>query len=283
MALARQVEELVLLKCSLLPDEILDFITPHLSELEAWTEVIEAHSKGKMLSSQVSCPASFTVKLRGSPLWFEIQFLNEYPVQTQDFNIAIRGYNISKAEQKRWQDRAQDKRAQLIEAEFPAYELLSLHLLPLLREECDAQREAQVKESNTSTKDDILEPIFHALLTSHHLKSPQKRRSLQLWSSELHLNGFVKVGHPGVIYCSGVKSDVEEFVKRVRSMQWLALRVRFVEGVPDTHAAEMGRNPWKEVEKIGEAIEEMRKLGRERFFLDLGIGSRGTSKAEISL
>jgi len=119
------------------------------------------------------------------------------------------------------------------------------------------------------------EPIYHALFTSHHLKSTQKRRSMQQWSSELRLRGFAKVGHPGVMYCWGLKSNVEEFVSRVKDMQWLALRVRFVQELQDVDALPAGRNSWTEVEKIGEVVEEMKKLGRESYVLDLGIGSGG--------
>lgn len=152
---------------------------------------------------------------------------------------------------------------------FPVYEVLSAYLLPLLHENA---AESPVHNTPPSQAN---EPIFHALLTSHHLKSPQKRRSMQRWSSELHLHGFAKVGHPGVIYCWGAKSDVEEFVTKVKDMQWLALRVRFLEELLDgaSKSFERGSWGWNEVEKIGEIVEEMRKLGRERYVTDLGIGS----------
>ncbi|KAG1782277.1 hypothetical protein EV702DRAFT_961134 [Suillus placidus] len=70
-------------------------------------------------------------------------------------------------------------------------------------------------------------PDYHALLTSHHFMFPTKRRSLQRWSSELSISGFTKVGYPGVIYAQGSQESIKEFVANVKSMQWLALRVRF--------------------------------------------------------
>ena len=61
-------------------------------------------------------------------------------------------------------------------------------------------------------------------------------------------------------------------------MQWLALKVRFVEPLPTgakQSTKETRRGSWLEVEKVGEVVEEMRMLGRERYVLDLGIGSAG--------
>ncbi|KAG1738668.1 uncharacterized protein EDB91DRAFT_1054485, partial [Suillus paluster] len=43
----------------------------------------------------------------------------------------------------------------------------------------------------------------------------------------LSISGFAKVGYPGIIYTEGAQENVEEFVANVKSMQWLALRVRF--------------------------------------------------------
>jgi len=113
---------------------------------------------------------------------------------------------------------------------------------------------------------------YHALLTSHHLISPQKRRSLQQWSSDLCISGFAKIGYPGVIYAEGAQSNVEEFVANVKAMQWLALRVRFVEPIEELgiHANE---NHWVEFQKVGEVVQEMKRIHREEFILEMGIGS----------
>jgi hypothetical protein len=76
---------------------------------------------------------------------------------------------------------------------------------------------------------------------------------------------------------------VEEFVREVKGWQWLALRMRFLEEVPegvgryldDSEEDRKGerRSSWVEREKIGEVLEDMRVRGRERWFVDLGIGS----------
>jgi len=116
---------------------------------------------------------------------------------------------------------------------------------------------------------------WHALLTSHHLISPTKRRNLQQWSSQLCITGFAKVGYPGVIYGEGAQAHVEEFVDNIKAMQWLALRVRFVEEVPpEGKSGQLNR--WTEFEKVGEVVQEMKRVGRQNFVLEMGIGSAGS-------
>ena len=80
------------------------------------------------------------------------------------------------------------------------------------------------------------------------------------WADELALTGFAKLGYPGVIYCVGVGSSVEEFVRRVKSMQWLALRVRFVEAIKEDRGSDNSDGSsmrWLEFEKVGEVVEHM--------------------------
>ena len=103
---------------------------------------------------------------------------------------------------------------------FPLYELISTHLLPALQiwlEECTLSDPAQTPLSGggrdaptsastlpTTSSSNHVHPSsssWHALLVSHHLKSPHKRCALSSWARELALSGFAKVpGHPGVIH-----------------------------------------------------------------------------------
>ncbi|KAG2032969.1 hypothetical protein BDR03DRAFT_968589, partial [Suillus americanus] len=149
-----------------------------------------------------------------------------------------------------------------------------MHLLPKLHED------GHSIDTGLSESMDILEhqstnrlpetADYHALLTSHHLVSPTKRRSLQRWSSELSISGFAKVGYPGVIYAHGSQENVEEFVANVKSMQWLALKVRFVE---PTDLANEDHKGWSEFQKVGEVVEEMRRRGKDKYITEMGIGS----------
>jgi len=156
----------------------------------------------------------------------------------------------------------------------------------LLREESDNQQAIDIKQTENCVQlASVVQPseheTYHVLFTSHHLISPNKRRSLQQWTSSLALEGFAKVGYPGVIYAQGERQNIEEFVDNVKAMQWLALKVRFVEPLPrrlNEHSAnvrtQLGR--WKEFQKVGEVVEEMRRIGREEYVVEMGIGSAGT-------
>lgn len=46
------------------------------------------------------------------------------------------------------------------------------------------------------------------------------------WSTELKLWGLSKPGYPGVIVVEGVEEQVDEFVYRIKQLQWKALQVR---------------------------------------------------------
>lgn len=69
-------------------------------------------------------------------------------------------------------------------------------------------------------------------------------------------------------------------------MQWLALRVRFVEALAPNEQpnfaidVEQQRDSWVELEKVGEVVDQMRKYGRESYVLELGIGSAGSSSVK---
>jgi len=242
MTLTRQLEELQLLQCSLLPGELLTFL-----------DNVEK--------------ARFQVKLDNAHVWFEAELPRLYPSVWPV--ISVKG-DIARDEQARWQGTVKEKMQELHGSEYLLYELFSDHLLPLLHAEYDATV-ALTAEAHTSSSSVI--PIhYHALLTSHHLISPQKRRSLQQWSDDLCILGFAKVGYPGIIYAEGTQTNIEEFVSNVKAMQWLALRVRFVEAIEGA-AMRTDENHWVEFQKVGEVVEEMKRIGREEFILEMGIGS----------
>ena len=192
---------------------------------------------------------------------------------------------------------------------FVVQNLLTLYLIPLLHESAESARSQPTDpscktrtETSTEAKESTLVSTdtvrFHTLLTSHHLISPTKRRSLQKWAAELSITGFAKVGYPGVIYAEGSEYDIETFVKRIKAMQWKALRVRFEEplsaemrgaktrlrltgvetagnegndrGEPTNLETE--KRGWVEIEKVGEVLEIMRLSGRESFVTEMGLG-----------
>ncbi|KAI0368939.1 hypothetical protein BV20DRAFT_968758 [Pilatotrama ljubarskyi] len=290
-AARKALEEVHLLRCSLLPGELLQFT----EDAAIWEALLDAYStdpEGVDLPLVDSAPR-FEVKTEDNDVWFAVSLPQEYGKAGAMPHVAVKGSNLGRADQERWQAAVAEALEEVRGSEcvpthspcegidepirrYPIYELISSHLLPQVHAATkDARRAATPPAVGVSGQQTAQahSPRYHALFTSHHLKSPQKRRSLSQWSHELNLTGFAKVGYPGVIYCEGAREDVEDFVSRVKSMQWLALRLRFIEPVLQTSADP--RRQWTEIEKVGEVVEEMRRLGRESCVVEMGIGSAG--------
>ncbi|KIM38229.1 hypothetical protein M413DRAFT_447977 [Hebeloma cylindrosporum] len=277
----QQLEELHLIQCSLLPTECIVFL-----DSGSWTQAITKYAEDPYSTLLLpDSPASFLLRVEGSKIWFEITLA---PVGDNKFGISkpsvsVKGEDITRADQERWQKIVVEGFEDIADSEFPIYALVALHLLPKIHEEIDLLALADSKIGQMTSENTLHEQscIFHVLFTSHHLISPNKRRSLQQWSSSLSLSGFAKVGYPGVIYAQGERSRIEEFVDNVKAMQWLALKVRFVEPLDtDLHNKSVSEptgeaRKWKEFQKVGEVVEEMRKLGREEYVVEMGIGSAG--------
>ncbi|KAF5384802.1 hypothetical protein D9615_000942 [Tricholomella constricta] len=274
----KQLDELQLIRCSLLPDESLLI----LDDNETWTRLITAHSEedADALAEHrnLISPARVEIKVKSARVFFVIELPLRYAGSLAETTptFAVKGDQITRVEQHQWQRFIEEKLEEIAETEYPIYQLITLHLLPLVHEELEAWP-SQTPVDETDTKPASPSPRYHALLTSHHLISPNKRRSLQNWSTSLSLSGFAKVGYPGVIYAEGQKEEVEEFVGYVKAMQWLALRVRFVEELPEyeTSSSDHDRR-WMECQKVSEVVEEMRRLGREQLVVEMGIGSAGS-------
>ncbi|KAH8926027.1 hypothetical protein BT69DRAFT_1215854, partial [Atractiella rhizophila] len=113
------------------------------------------------------------------------------------------------------------------------------------------------------------------LFWSHHLLATSKRKSIVDWCDELGLWGVAKPGYPGVILVEG-KRDVlvDEFVNRIKRLQWKALQVRCEEHDRSTRLADevKARTPTErprsiEVETMGEMAELMKRAQLEDVFL----------------
>jgi len=60
----------------------------------------------------------------------------------------------------------------------------------------------------------------------HHIYSVEKRRNIIDWARELDLGGFCMPGKPGILICEGNQSNVEEYWRRLRSMNWYKIQIR---------------------------------------------------------
>ncbi|KAI0694453.1 hypothetical protein BC835DRAFT_1406453 [Cytidiella melzeri] len=277
----RTVEELYLLKCSLLSGESLTFEESTDGDAAIWSKCLDSYPEQlEAEGHDYPLPATpcFRIVLDGGRFWIDVQYPALHSTVVLPI-VTVKGDDITRSEQQRWQNIIEEQMAEVRGSEFPTYELIATYLLPRLHSDAGASR---LHSTDNHCRDVVFPSIvtappmryyYHALLTSHHLISPTKRKNMQQWSSQLRVSGFAKVGYPGCVYCEGEQEDVEEFVANVKAMQWLALRVRFVEALPE--GLEEGRRGWVELEKVGEVVEEMRRLGRECFVVEMGIGSAG--------
>ncbi|KAG1786428.1 uncharacterized protein HD556DRAFT_1049417 [Suillus plorans] len=281
MCLDSQLQELQLIQHSLLPGESFSFALPP-EDSRIWSSLLHSFNTSTATTlSSLPNPVpqvKFQVKTTDARIFFEVQFPERYPedsdVDTAQVPfISVNGEGISRDEHYRWRAFVQEKSAEVQGDDFPIYQLLCMHLLPKLHEDgysVDTAGTMDIIEQQCTNR--LPETAdYHALLTSHHLVSPTKRRSLQRWSSELSISGFAKVGYPGVIYAQGTQENIQEFVANVKSMQWLALRVRFVE--PIDLANDEHHQGWTEFQKVGEVVEEMKRRGRDKYITEMGIGS----------
>ncbi len=175
---------------------------------------------------------------------------------------------------------------------------MTTHFIPLLSEsqfgfspESPPASSSTTGSRKTPDADDQPEKCHHTLFISHHLIAPSKRKDLLALSKQLNLRGFCKIGYPGILYVCGGKDEVEDWTREVKTWQWLALRSKsgVEECAPlddgpredvrtrnDTEVQVKGKEKgeWKEVDKIGEALDWLRGYGREEILLNLGFGGK---------
>ncbi|XP_006453850.1 hypothetical protein AGABI2DRAFT_175617 [Agaricus bisporus var. bisporus H97] len=222
-------------------------------------------------------PANFRIAVDGVDILFEIDFQG-YNGDCASINncISISGQCMSRALQEDWRKIVIERVKGVAEAggDFPLYQLLSSHLLPLLHE-----AKSKNDTSNTTSAEEqriqvLPSTTYHVLFTSHHFISTTKRQNLSGWSSQLGISGFAKIGYPGLIYAEGSQDSIEEFADNIKAMQWLALKKRFIEPLESTTCdRDHQLSGWKEFEKVGEVVKEMRRLGRGEYVLEMGIGA----------
>ncbi|KAG1783412.1 hypothetical protein EV702DRAFT_1191837 [Suillus placidus] len=202
---------------SLLPGESFSFVLPP-EDSRIWTSLL--HSFNTATTALPSLPSpipqvKFQVKATDARISFEVQLPERHPedadVDTAQVPlISVNGDGVSRDEHRRWRAFVKERLADVQgnNSDYPIYQLLCIHLLPKLHEDghsintglSDSMEFLEQQSSNRPTD-------YRALLTSHHLVSPTKRRSLQRWSSELSISGFAKVGYTGIIYAQGSQEN----------------------------------------------------------------------------
>ncbi|WVQ73212.1 hypothetical protein IAR50_002778 [Cryptococcus sp. DSM 104548] len=255
-------------------------------------ELVEASllpSETLLRDSVFSDYTEFTITSSDSQLSLSVTVEASYP-EKGSVDVYIKGRNMGRDEAAGWIEWVQGKLEDWDESQdYPLYEAMTTHFLPLLAP-VGTTPSPPPSEAPALPSDTPMVP-HHALLVSHHLLAPSKRKDLHALSSSLSLIGFSKTGHPGIMYAIGELSDLEEWIREVKSWQWLALRVRLAPvPIPDEAGkvgqkgqesgarGGKGRGQWTEMEKVGEALDWLRKRGgeeRARVLTDIGIGAGG--------
>nr|XP_031864232.1 uncharacterized protein CI109_000144 [Kwoniella shandongensis]KAA5531304.1 hypothetical protein CI109_000144 [Kwoniella shandongensis] len=247
---------------SLLPAE---HLTP--SESGTWPRTIDISSDDNELSLHVVVQEGYAGR--------------------EDVTVEIKSAKMGRDEAAGWKDWVCGRMNDWDNDEdYPLYQLLTTHFLPLLAPSSAPSNSPSIPTPTEDPTTTLSSRPHHVLLISHHLLSSTKRKDLISLSSTLSLTGFSKPGHPGIMYAIGTLPDLEEWVREVKSWNWLALRVRAgpeavegetVGGKGQENGARggKGRGEWVELEKISEALEWLRNRGgkeRERLLIDVGVG-----------
>jgi hypothetical protein len=121
----RQLEELNLLKCSLISGESFSFISSDL-ETSPWQYLLDLYAE----TSEVSLPevqdsASFAIHIEHTPVWFEIELPLSYPSSEPGTDskpvlpiVLVRGEEISRSEHERWQAIVKDRLVGVSDSEY---------------------------------------------------------------------------------------------------------------------------------------------------------------------
>jgi hypothetical protein len=119
--LSRQLEELQLIKFSLLPGEVLVF----LEHCSVWDGLLEKYADdmeaGESKTVKEIPPVTFQVSLESWNVWFEIGFPRDYDgLGLRERNapsVAVKGEDITRKEQEEWAKVVREKLEEIGETE----------------------------------------------------------------------------------------------------------------------------------------------------------------------
>lgn len=60
----------------------------------------------------------------------------------------------------------------------------------------------------------------------HHILSVGKRQCIARWARMLRINGFAKVGYPGILIVEGPENGIQEYVRGLQRLRWKLMVVR---------------------------------------------------------
>lgn len=127
--LLKQLEELNVLKCSLLPGEVLSFVLPP-DELVQWESLVQLYSESPQavaLQNPYSA-CRFQIKVDHAPVRMEIELPRDYPNELAE--VYVRGDTIDRSKQEKLQQIITDaqKESRETDTEYRSSSFFSLYL-----------------------------------------------------------------------------------------------------------------------------------------------------------
>ncbi|KAK4701626.1 hypothetical protein P7C70_g4605, partial [Phenoliferia sp. Uapishka_3] len=176
----------------------------------------------------------FSLRLSDIQVWLHVQYTGFGP---GDFLASVSALAISRDDQVKLSHELMNRRESLREdEEYPVFTLYTdlrewLESHPFAVPSPPSQQPAPrdpVDVNNDST--DIC--LKEVLIWSHHLLATGKRKNIIQWAAELEIWGIAKPGYPGVIFLEGISDSVDEFVYRIKQLNWKALQIRYEQNQP---------------------------------------------------
>lgn len=119
LTLQRQLEELNLIKCSLMPGETLRFVSG-----SPWEDQLRVYSDTpELVSNEHLGSARFELRVDDAKLWFDVELPQSYPSEDGSVlpSVLVRGDEISRSEHERWQAIVKHLLAEVSDSEYVHY------------------------------------------------------------------------------------------------------------------------------------------------------------------
>jgi hypothetical protein len=110
MTLPYQLEDIHLLRCSLLPGELLTF----LDDIETWSNLLESYPDITEIPNFVS-NARFQIQLHSARVWFEVELPR---LLYGTMSVVHAKGNIDRDQQERWQATVEQKLEEIKDSEW---------------------------------------------------------------------------------------------------------------------------------------------------------------------
>lgn len=131
MALLERLEEIYLIRCSLLPDEIFSFLLDEQATRE-WVDILEKKEyldlDEEYLSTKDLSRCQFEVNVISAQISFLVSFPSSYPGESLP-EISVKGDYLSRSDQQRWQSLIEENLDEFLGTEYVHVSVILLYIV----------------------------------------------------------------------------------------------------------------------------------------------------------